>query len=436
VAPLAAITNADTPWRKVADVADGVTETIPHGDRLFYLTQKGASNFRLMSTPMGNPDIDKADTIVPQGGAVLTDFSIAKEGLYVREREGAAAQLVLVSFDGRQARPVPKPFEGTVYAAVTDSRESGAFFGAAGWVHPLSRISYDPATNTVTNTGLVPPFRIDTSNLAAREVVAVSYDGTRIPLSIIYRKGIHLDGTNPTILEGYGSYGNTQETYFENPNLAWVERGGIYAIAHVRGGGEFGDAWHRGAYMLTKPNTFLDFIACGQYLVDAHYTSPRYLAGEGASAGGITVGGALTWRPDLFGVILGDVGMSDTLRFETEPNGPPNISEFGSVKTEAGFHGLYAMSAYAHVHDGVAYPAVLFETGANDPRVAPWHMAKMAARVQAATSSHRPALLRVDYDAGHGIGSTTSQYENELADEWSFALWQMGDPAFQPPRGH
>ncbi len=143
--------------------------------------------------------------------------------------------------------------------------------------------------------------------------------------------------------------------------------------------------------------------------MDAHYTAPKYLAANGASAGGITMGGALTWRPDLFGVILDQVGLSDALRFETQPNGPPNVVEFGSVKTEAGFHGLYAMSAYAQVHDGTAYPAAMFLTGANDPRVSPSQMLKMAARVQAATASGRPVLLRVDYDAGHGIGSTTSR---------------------------
>ena len=140
----------------------------------------------------------------------------------------------------------------------------------------------------------------------------------------------------------------------------------------------------------------------------------------------------MTWRPDLFAVVLDQVGMSDALRTETEPNGPPNVPEFGSVSTEAGFHGLYAMSAYAHVRDGVPYPAVLFTTGANDPRVSPWHMAKMAARVQAATSSGKPVLLRVDYDAGHGMGSTRAQRNAELADLMAFSLWQMGDPAFQP----
>jgi prolyl oligopeptidase len=206
----------------------------------------------------------------------------------------------------------------------------------------------------------------------------------------------------------------------------------VLAVAHVRGGGEYGEDWHLAGQKRTKLNTILDFIACGEYLVDQHYTAPKYLVGRGGSAGGITVGGALTWRPDLFGVILDQVGISDTLRVELTPNGPPNISEFGSIQTEDGFHGLYAMGPYFHVRDGTAYPAVLFTTGANDPRVAPWEVTKMAARVQAATRSGRPVLLRVDYDAGHGIGSTARQYEAETADLWSFALWQTGDPEFQP----
>ena len=204
------------------------------------------------------------------------------------------------------------------------------------------------------------------------------------------------------------------------------------AVAHVRGGGEYGEDWHLAGQKATKLNTVFDFIACAQYLVDQHYTAPKYLAGRGGSAGGITVGGALTWRPDLFGVILDQVGVSDSLRWELTPNGPPNIVEFGSVKTEQGFHDLYAMGAYLHVHDGVAYPAVLLATGANDPRVAPWESTKMAARLQAATSSGRPVLLRIDYDAGHGFGSNASQGENQTADLWSFSLWQMGDPQFQP----
>jgi prolyl oligopeptidase len=432
VAPLARVSASNTPWVKVADVADGVTQYALSADQLLFLSQKGAPRFRLLSTSLAHPDIRKPQVIVPEQSGVITNFALAREGLYVRERDGAVSHLLRASLDGKHMRPIALPFEGNVFGPTTDRLESGALFNMQSWVRPPVLFAYDPGTGTSSDTGLIPPSKVDASGLEAKEAFAVSYDGTRVPLSIIYKKGIQLDQTHPTIVRGYGSYGISQEANFEPVVLAWVERGGVLAVAHIRGGGEYGEDWHKAGFMQTKINTILDFIACGQYLVDAHYTTPKMLGAIGGSAGGITVGGALTWRPDLFGVILDLVGMSDALRTETEPNGPPNISEFGSVKTEAGFHGLYAMGAYEHVRDGTPYPAVMFSTGANDPRVAPWHMAKMAARVQAATSSGRPVLLRVDYDAGHGIGSTRSQREILQADLWSFALWQMGDPAFQP----
>jgi prolyl oligopeptidase len=285
----------------------------------------------------------------------------------------------------------------------------------------------------MADSGLIPPSKTDRSAFEVTEAFATSYDGTRIPLSIISKKGLPLDGARPTILEGYGSYGASFTPFYFGPSwVAWLERGGVAAIAHVRGGGEYGEAWHVAGQKATKMNTVWDFIACAQYLVDQHYTSPRTLAGHGVSAGGITIGRAFTSRPDSFGVAIDEVGDSDSLRAETTPNGPPNVPEFGSVKVEAEFHELYAMDSYVHVHDGVAYPAIIFVTGAHDPRVAPWNMTKMAARVQAATSSGRPVLLRIDYDAGHGMGSTKSQLAELTADEWSFALWQFGDPEFQP----
>jgi len=434
IAPLASVTGSDTPWRKLADVEDGVTQVELLQDRLLFLSQKGASRFRLLATPLAHPEVRKPEVLVPEGRAVITNFSIAREGLYVRVRDGAVSHLLRVSADGSQSRAIALPFEGSIGGPVTDPGGTGALFSIQGWVHSPRLFAYDTASDAASDTGLIPPSKLDTSALEAEEVFAVSYDGTRVPLSIIHQKGIRLDQSHPTMLRGYGSYGISLEPGFEPTFLPWIERGGVMAIAHVRGGGEYGEDWHRGGFMLTKTNTIFDFIACGQYLVDAHYTSPKLMSAIGGSAGGITVGGAMTWRPHLFGVILDLVGMSDALRAETEPNGPPNVSEFGSIGNEAGFHGLYAMSAYAHVRDGTAYPAVLFSTGANDPRVSPWHMAKMAARVQAATTSHKPVLLRVDYDAGHGIGSNRSQRENLLADLWSFALWQMGDPQFQPPQ--
>jgi prolyl oligopeptidase len=436
VAPLDRVKGSDTPWVRIAEVADGVTQYALSGDQLFFLSQNGASRFRLLSTSLAHPDVHRPKVVVPEQAGVITNFALAREGLYVRERDGAVSNLLRVSRDGQKIQSIGLPFEGNAFGPTTDPRESGALFSMQSWVRAPTLFAYDPVTGVSNDTGLIPPSKVDTSDLEAKETFAVSYDGTRVPLSIIYKKGIELDRSHPTILRGYGSYGISEESSFNPVVLAWVERGGVLAVAHIRGGGEYGEAWHKAGFMQTKINTIFDFIACGQYLVDAHYTTSKRLGAIGGSAGGITVGGALTWRPDLFGVILDQVGMSDSLRSETEPNGPPNISEFGSVKTEAGFHGLYAMGAYEHVRDGTPYPAVMFSTGANDPRVAPWQMAKMAARVQAATSSGRPVLLRVDYDAGHGIGSTRSQYEVLQADLWSFALWQMGDPAFQPAVKH
>lgn len=432
IAPLAKANGPATPWKKIADVSDGVSDVELHGDTLYFLSRKDASRFRILATPLAKPDIRHARVIVPQGEGVITGFAFAKDGLYYRERVGAVARLMRTDFDGQGTKAVPLPFDGNLFGPTTDADQPGALFNMQSWSHPAQLFAYDPATDKVTDTGMIPPSTLDVSQLESKEVLVTSYDGTRVPLSIIYKKGIVLDGTHPTIMDGYGAYGIVGESYFSPSRLAWTERGGVLAVAHIRGGGEYGEDWHRGGMMKTKMNTILDFIACGQYLVDQKYTNPKHLAIEGGSAGGITVGGAMTQRPDLFAVVLDHVGMSDALRSELEPNGPPNIVEFGSTKTEEGFHGLYAMSAYHHIVDGTPYPAVMYLTGANDPRVSPWHMMKMAARTQAATSSRKPVLLRIDYDAGHGMGSNRSQRERQLADTWAFTLWQMGDPAFRP----
>jgi prolyl oligopeptidase len=432
VAPLAAVNDAKTPWRRFAAVEDGITQLALHGDTLYFLSLRHASRFRILATSLQHPDVAHARVVVPEQRGVVTDFGIASDGLYYREMTGATSRLWRVDLEGAHAREVPLPYEGNLFGPVTDPAQPGALFNVQAWTRPPQIYFYDPGQNRSLRTALMPPSNIDTSQLASKEVWATSYDGTRVPLSIVYRRDLQTDGRHPTIIEGYGAYGYVFESGFWPAIVAWIERGGVWAIAHVRGGGELGEDWHRAGMKRTKPNTILDFIACSQYLIDQGYTTRRLLAAAGASAGGITVGGALTWRPDLYAVVLDEVGLSDGLRWETEPNGPPNISELGSVATEQGFHDLYAMSAYAHIHDGTDYPAVMLITGANDPRVAPWHMTKMAARLQAASSSGRPVLLRVDYDAGHGIGSNRSQREQQLADEWAFALWQMGDPGFQP----
>jgi prolyl oligopeptidase len=300
------------------------------------------------------------------------------------------------------------------------------------WTTSPRWLKYDPKTKAATDTGIQPPLPIDTSGYIAEEVKARSADGTMIPLSIIHSKSFTPDGNHPTHLIGYGAYGISYDAFFDPVWLAWLERGGVIAFAHVRGGGEYGEEWYRAGYKLTKQHTIDDFIASAQYLIENKYTNAQRLSGEGTSAGGILIGGAITQRPDLFAGALIRVGCSNALRGEFTPNGPPNIAEFGTVTDPDGFKALYAMDAYQHVKDGTAYPGVLLTAGINDPRVDPMQPAKMTARLQAATSSKKPVLLRVDYDAGHGMGSTRNQHDLEYADEMSFLLWQFGDPDFQP----
>jgi prolyl oligopeptidase len=261
---------------------------------------------------------------------------------------------------------------------------------------------------------------------------APAHDGTKIPVTLIYKKTTQLNGNNPTLLVGYGSYGSSLAPTFDPMRLAWLERGGVYALAHLRGGGEYGKAWHEEGQKAKKINTILDFIAVSEFLVRYGFTSPKRLAIMGTSAGGIPAGGALVRKPELFAAVVGRVPVMDMLRIEFAQNGPANIPEFGSIATAPGFEALHVMSSYHHVKDATAYPAVLLTAGMNDPRVDPWQPGKMAARLQAASTSGKPVLLRVDYAAGHGRGTQRTQREEELADIYSFLLWQFGDPKFQP----
>jgi prolyl oligopeptidase len=323
-----------------------------------------------------------------------------------------------------------------VSEVAADERRPGVVFAAESWVRAWRYLAYDPAARRSVETTIQPkgPFD-DPADLEAREVLVRSGDGTMVPLSIVARRGRPRDGSAPALVTGYGAYGISIEPFFVPGMLAWLERGGVFATAHVRGGGEYGREWYAAGRRATKPNTWRDFIATAQYLVDGGYTAPARLAAWGASAGGILAGRAITERPDLFRAAILDVGVLDMVRFETMAGGAGNVPEYGSVRTPEGFRALLAMSAYHHVRDGAAYPAVLLTHGTNDPRVAPWQSAKAAARLQAATSSGRPVLLRLDTDAGHGFGSTNRQLIEELADKLAFVLWQTGAPDFQPPGG-
>ena len=318
--------------------------------------------------------------------------------------------------------PVTLPFAGAIEGFYTDVEQDGALIRFAGWTEAPQWYAYDSASDKLTNTDIESLNPTDFSDITSVEVTAPSADGTPVPLSIIYKKDLPMNGQNPCLMEGYGSYGLNIDPGFDATRLALLEKGIIIAYAHPRGGGENGEDWHIAGQKLNKQNTISDFIACAEYLIKQGYTSPAKLAGRGTSAGGITIGGALTQRPDLFTLCICNVGVMDALRMEAGPNGAVNTPEFGSVKDADGFKALDAMDAYQHVKDGTAYPAVLLITGANDPRVDPWQLFKMTARLQAATSSKNPILLRIDYDAGHGMGSSKTQRDLITADQAALLL--------------
>jgi prolyl oligopeptidase len=409
-------------WRKVCDVEDEVVSFAFKGDDLYLLTTRNAPNGRLLRTSMQQPDLATAGTILPEGPGVIDGVAPAKDALYIASLEGGYGHLRRLEYGGALS-PVPLPFRGSIFGLSTETTRDGALLTLGSWLEPASVWSHKPGRG-MADTGLSPRPRIDVGAYEATQAFAVAADGVRIPVSIVARKGLERDGSHPTIVAAYGAYQDVSRPAFDARSIAFLEQAGVVATAHVRGGGEYGKMWWQAGYKATKPNTWRDLIAVCEYLIREGWTSRPRLAIDGASAGGIAVGMALAERPDLFAAVIGRVGVFDPLRSEFTPNGPNNVAEFGSIAEESGFRALKAMDAYHAIKDGVAYPAVLLTVGMTDSRVAPWDPAKMAARLQKATSSSKPVLLRVSFDEGHGYGSTKSQIDEEATDAYAFVLWQ------------
>jgi len=423
-----------SPWVKIADVDDAVTAIVPHGDKLYLLTHKNAPRYQVIVVDASSPDLSKAGTVVAPSERVIQEIDTSSGALYVRDLDGGLGRLRRYDFASSRLEDVVLPVQGALYGPYLDPRSPVVLAGIVSWLSPPAFYRLDGPG--AVRTSIVPPWKEDLSAYRVDEVNAPSWDGTLVPLSIVHRRDIRLDGKNPVWLTGYGAYGISITPSFVARHLTLLEDGGVYAVAHVRGGGEFGEEWHIAGKQATKPNTYKDLIACADYLVKQGYGSPATLAIEGRSAGGITVGMATTARPDLFRVVFNGVGDNNALRCEYGTDGPANSLEYGSTKTEAGFRALYAVDATQHVVPGTAYPAALLTSGFNDPRVAPWQPGKMAAHLQAATTSGRPVLFLVDFDAGHGMGSSKSQRDRELADQLAFLYWQIGKPGYQPPAAH
>ena len=425
VARLADVTAGRAQWRQVCTIADEVTGFAFDSETLYLLTTRGAENGKVLSTPLSSGSYASAATAVPAGPLVLEGMALARDGLYLLNLDGGYHSLRRLTRE-RKLQDVTLPFEGSISGVFASTDDDGCYLDATAWLMPLTVFRHDPAAGRTERLDITPPSNLDLSGFEAIRTFATARDGTKVPLSIVARKGLKRDGNNPTLVNAYGAYQISSSPFFSPRTLALLERGGIFATAHVRGGGEYGKRWWKGGQKLTKPNTWRDLIDCCEHLIRERWASRATLTISGGSAGGITVGRALTERPDLFAGVISNVGVSNALRAEFGQNGPPNIDEFGTVKEKDGFIGLKAMDALHHVKDGTRYPAVLLTIGMTDSRVAAWNGGKMVARLQRANRSRNPILLRVSFDAGHGLGSTRSQVDEERADEFAFVLWRAG----------
>jgi prolyl oligopeptidase len=424
IAPLADAIAGRARWIPFASFEDEVTDVELDGEDLYLLINKGTPRGRLVKISAAAPNLAQAVEAVPQGPLVMQSISRARDGLYLRLMDGGIHRLQRLGHDGRLT-DIALPFDGTIGAVYTVADEDGALISLAGWLTAAGIYSLD-AGGRIVDTGINPKPAIDVSAYEAKRFFATAKDGVKIPYTLLYRKGLKLDGQAPAWISAYGSYGIAAYTpAFAARTLALVDAGAIVGYANVRGGGEYGREWHKAGQLTNKPNTWRDLIAVCEELCAKKYTSPPHLAIGGRSAGGIAVGRALTERPDLFAAVIDGVGWSNPLRYVVEQNGYSEEPEWGAINDPAGYQALKGIDSYQAVKDGTAYPAVLLTTGVTDPRVAPFHVAKMAARLQAATSSDKPILLRVDYDAGHGIGSTRSQQDREAADTYAFLLWRL-----------
>jgi prolyl oligopeptidase len=431
VAPLAELATGKLAWRKLITPEDAVRAFTTHGDDLYLLSSKSPSrSIERLSLADG-----KRSTAVPAGLLPIDSITSNDEALfYIAKREsGVGAQLYRLAWNAERATPLELPGIETLQLHATNVGGAGLAVSGADWSHFPSVVRVDPQ-GRVHPTQLQPaPSGVDASQLQSTVVQVKSHDGALVPLSIVHRRDLVRDGSAPTFMQGYGAYGFNTEPFLVPAHFAYFDRGFVRAFCHVRGGGEKGEAWYRAGYQGSKANTWKDFIACAEYLVQQKYTSPRRLGIGGGSAGGILIGNALLARPDLFAAAIPSVGVLDSVAAALrDPNGPVNWPEFGDPTTEEGFKALVGMSAYHKVKDGTAYPAVMLTHGFNDPRVAVWHSAKMGARLQRASTSGKPVLLNIDYEAGHGVGTAQSSVNRQRADLISFMLWQFGVEGFAP----
>jgi prolyl oligopeptidase len=416
----------DGTWKHLTQFSDQIKQARLGRDNALYLVSRAdAPHGKILRMPLDKPELASATTIVPAGEAVIQEIVPTAKALYVEDLLGGPSQIRRFGLDGKGEQLIPIPKISAVQGMLALEDDS-LLFRAASYTEPSSWFHCVEGKPEPVKTALVGTSPVSFSDIEVTREFATSKDGTKIPLNIVRKKGTKLDGQNPTLLYGYGGYGISMSPDFNFARRLWFDRGGVYVVANIRGGGEFGEEWHKAGNLTKKQNVFDDFAAAAEYLIKQKWTNPQKLAIQGGSNGGLLMGALLTQHPDLMRAVVSSVGIYDMLRVELAPNGAFNVTEFGTVKDPEQFKALYAYSPYHHVVDGTKYPAILMMTGANDGRVAPYHSRKMIARLDEANKSDKPILLRTSSSAGHGIGTALSERIKQLADMYSFLFAQLG----------
>lgn len=410
-------------WKRVAGYEDRIVGARfgPDGS-LWLLSRKDAGLGKILMLRAGESDLVQARVVVPEGAASIASFELTEHGIWVVEEVGGPMQLHRYDARGRDLGSIPILPISSVGQVVRTGKDDEVFFSNQSYIEPEAwyRVTSD---GQVQKTPLAETSPVALSFVEVSRIWATSKDGTKIPMTVMEPRGTKHDGNNPALLTGYGGFDISLSPGYSRVSPVWLEQGGILAIANLRGGGEFGEPWHRAGARTRKQNVFDDFIACAETLVSLGYTSPARLAIEGGSNGGLLMGAVMTQRPDLFRAVVARVGYFDMLRYETKPNGVFNNTEYGTIADPEEYLALKSYSPYHRVLDGVRYPPVLLLTGANDPRVDPMHSRKMTARLQAAGAT---AYLRTSGSTGHGGGTPLSEEISEEVDVYSFLFEELG----------
>jgi prolyl oligopeptidase len=425
------LTTADTAWKKVVTGFEKEFGVIDNdGGALLVLTNAGALNRRVVRIDPNAPAESNWKVIIPEQKEVLEGVANVGGYLFASYLKDVTSRIVQYRYDGTRVRDVALPGVGTAGFSSGERGDKDTFFSYTSFTAPPTTYRYDLATGqSVVYRETKLPF--DPSQFETKQVFATSRDGTKVPMFIVAKKGLTLDGRNPTLVYGYGGFNISTLPGFSATRIAWLEQGGVYVSVNMRGGGEYGEAWHQAGMKGNKQNVFDDFIAAGEWMIANKYTSSDRMAMQGGSNGGLLVGAIMTQRPDLFKVALPAVGVMDMLRFQKFTIGWNWVADYGSSDDPEGFKYLVKYSPLHNLKDGVAYPATMVTTADHDDRVVPAHSFKFAARLQQAHRGANPVLIRIETTSGHGSSSLTKALE-VTADQYAFSWFNLGvTPTFR-----